>query len=74
MLVLQSLLQFHELIDINLLPLSQLLILSFENIDLPLLMLVWPGEKGERVGLMGSPFGLDGVIGVCSIGHVVIVL
>lgn len=74
MLVLKALLQFHQFIDINLLALSQFLILPLQYIHLPLLVFVRTWEKGKGIGLVRIPLCLDRVVCMGSVGHVSVTL
>ena len=82
-LVLQALLQLHQLVDVDLLALPQLLVLLTEGVDLPLphfldahlRLLVRMMRLGMRLGLLRRMLagflvllGLDGVVGTRAVG------
>ena len=71
-LVLKALLQFHELIDVDLLSFLQLFVSLPQGIDFSGLGLLHPrsGLRRDVVLLEGCFFGFYGVVGVVLVGHV----
>lgn len=72
MLVLKTFLQFHQFVDVDLLPLLQLLVGLPQSVDLSGFGLLH-AESGLGRGValfQGRLFGLDGIVGVVAVEHV----
>lgn len=72
MLVLKAFLQFHQFVDVDLLPLLQLFVGLPQAVDLSGFRLL-DAESGLGRGVVlfqGRLFGFDGIVCVVAVGHV----